>query len=72
MASPSIEARFPAAAISSPPTQEQRQAVAALRADAVEFAARIDAVCPDGRDKSLALTHLEDALMRANRALFAG
>lgn len=30
-----------------------------------ELAHHINAVCPDGRVKSLAITHLEDALMRA-------
>lgn len=30
---------------------------------------RVDENCPDGREKSLAITHLEDAMMWANAAI---
>lgn len=66
----SIADRFPAAATSAPPTAEQRDAVAELQAATRELAEKIDALVPEGRDKSLALTHLEDTLMRANRGVF--
>lgn len=35
----------------------------------VKLARMIDDVCPDGREKSLALTHLEDSSMRVTRAI---
>ena len=67
---PAVADRFPTAAGGTPPTDEQRAAVARLHAATVDLAELIEAECPGGRDKSLALTHLEDTLMRANRALF--
>ena len=71
-AQPSVAERFPTAAGGQPPTDEQRASVARLREATIALASTIDESCPNGRDKSLALTHLEDALMRANRALFVG
>lgn len=67
---PSVADRFPTAANGKPPTPEQREASARLHAATVALAEVIEAECPGGRDKSLALTHLEDTLMRANRALY--
>jgi hypothetical protein len=68
-AQPTVVDRFPTAANGKPPTGEQRAASGRLHAATVALAEVIEAECPGGRDKSLALTHLEDTLMRANRAL---
>jgi hypothetical protein len=37
----------------------------------IELGALLDVVMPDGRDKSLALTHLEDTHIRAVRGIFS-
>jgi len=42
---------------------------AGLRSVFRETAHHVNDVCPDGRLKSLAITHLEDALMRAIQAI---
>jgi hypothetical protein len=42
---------------------------AGLRSVFRETAHHVNEVCPDGRLKSLAITHLEDALMRAIQAI---
>lgn len=41
----------------------------AIRVLAKDFSHGIIALCPDGRDRALALTHAEDALMRAVAAI---
>lgn len=40
-----------------------------LRGRFMDLAHLVNDTCPDGRDKSLAITHLEDALMRSIRAI---
>lgn len=40
-----------------------------LRARALDLGAAIADLCPEGREKSLALTALEDTVMRATRAV---
>lgn len=40
-----------------------------IRASCKEMAYYLDAVLPDGREKSLAITHLEDTMMWANAAI---
>jgi hypothetical protein len=52
-------------------TASEHVAVVALRDRIVALAAEIDARVPDGRNKALALTALEDVQMRGNRGLFA-
>lgn len=52
------------------PTQEEQERVFAFRQAVVELATMIEFLAPECRDKSLALTHLEDALTRASRAVF--
>jgi len=69
---PSIQERFPTAANGTPPTQEQRTAVSRIQQSVIQLAEWIDGLVPDGRDKSIALTALEDVLMRANRGIFTG
>ncbi len=66
-----LEQRFMAAATSAPPTDEQRDAVRQITEAVVELGHRIEFLTPQGRNKSLALTALEDVQMRANRAIFA-
>lgn len=41
----------------------------AVRSNFIEFACFLDEILPPGRAKSLALTHLEDAAMWANKAI---
>lgn len=67
---PSIADRFPSSVAGPPPSIEAVDAVRALRVKVVELAECIDALVPEGRDKSLALTHLEDAFYRSGRAVF--
>lgn len=40
-----------------------------LRNEYMALAVLVNEVVPDGRDKSLAITHLEDALMRSIRGV---
>lgn len=40
-----------------------------LRIDFRNFAARLDELLPDGRDKDLMWDHLEDASMRSHKAI---
>lgn len=54
-----------------PATDEQREAVLKINQQVVALAATIDDLTPGSRNKSLALTALEDVSMRANRAIFA-
>jgi hypothetical protein len=42
-----------------------------IRDEAVMFSHTINAAMPDSREKSLALTHIEEALMWANKGLAA-
>lgn len=66
------EAQLSTAATGKPPTEEQLDDLATLRDHAVAFLAAIFANVPDNRDRSIAITAVEDALMRANRGVFAG
>lgn len=52
-------------------TASEHPDVVRLRELIQELGAAIDLVVPNGRNKSLALTHLEDVQMRANRGIFA-
>lgn len=63
--------RFATAATSQPPSAEQKRAVEQLREAIIHVASHIEAHVPHGRNKSLALTALEDVQMRANRGIFA-
>jgi len=40
-----------------------------LRAKFIALAHHVDHTCPDGRVKSLAITHLEESLMRAIQSI---
>jgi len=69
-ATEAAKARFKTSVSGGRPNQAQIDAVNMLSEIVVELAAYIDVLVPDGRNKSLALTALEDAHMRANRGIF--
>lgn len=50
-------------------TEEKRNAHSSMREACKQTALRINDALPDGREKSLAITHLEDAMMWANAGL---
>lgn len=62
--------RFITATTGNPPTPEQRAKVTILQEKVIELATLIGHIIPEGRNKELALDALEDAHMRANRAVF--
>lgn len=62
--------RFFTAATSVPPTEQQKLAVIRIRELVIDLAAQIEVDVPAGRNKSIALTALEDVAMRANRGIF--
>lgn len=51
------------------PTPNQVERYRGIREDAVDFARVLDITLPDGREKSLALTKLEEVVMWANAAV---
>ena len=55
-----------------PPRDGQPQMYADIRDSAKELAYLLEAVCPEGREKSLAMTKLEEAVMWANAAIARG
>lgn len=52
-----------------PPTEGQPEKYEAIRDMACRFALDLIAMCPDSRELSLALTHLEDVVYCANAAI---
>lgn len=52
-----------------PPKGDQATRYEFLRARAREFATYVEYNCPDSREKSLALTSIEQAVMWANAAI---
>jgi hypothetical protein len=65
MATPDLETRF----TYHPPKPGQPEVYQGLRVVALNFARTIDQQCPDSREKSLALTQLEQCVMWANAAI---
>lgn len=61
-----IEHRF---AFHAATTEEKRNAHTSIRTSCFAIATHINEVCPDGREKSLAITHLEEAMFWGNAAL---
>ncbi|MDT2173021.1 DUF7681 family protein, partial [Paenibacillus larvae] len=51
------------------PKEGQPEKYTAIREKAKELAYLIDELCPNSREKSLALTNLEQAVMWANAAI---
>lgn len=52
-----------------PPQEGQPETYEAIRSRALQFARFIDRVVPDGREKSLAITQLEDTVFWANAGI---
>lgn len=50
-------------------TDEKRNAHQSVRDECLRLANHVDATCPDGREKSLAITNLEQVMMWANAAI---
>ena len=51
------------------PTPEAREKFTLLRTHFLGMAAAVDVLCPDSREKSLAMTKIEEAMMWANAAI---
>ena len=51
------------------PKEGQQEKYEAIRAKAKELAQLIEAECPESRERSVAFTHLETAVMWANAAI---
>ena len=51
------------------PTEGQKNSYATIRQEARELAFTIEALCPNSREKSLAMTKLEEAVMWANASI---
>ena len=51
------------------PKGDQPQRYQALQLEARRFALLIDDLCPDSREKSLAITKLEESLMWADKSI---
>lgn len=52
-----------------PPKEGQPEKYVAIRKTAGDFGKLIDQLCPDSREKSLAFTRLEEAVMWANASI---
>lgn len=51
------------------PSGDQAERYQRIRAAAAQFAAMLDGLVPESREKSLALTNLEQAVMWSNAAI---
>jgi len=51
------------------PKNDQAQRYELLRAKAKELALVINSLCPESREKSLAITHLQNTIMWANASI---
>lgn len=51
------------------PKEDQAERYAEIRDTALKFAVRIMVECPHSRERSLAMTKLEEAVMWANKAI---
>lgn len=52
-----------------PPKGDQVERYEIIRGSALTLAKQLDRLCPDSRELSLAITHLEQAVMFANAAI---
>lgn len=66
MSIPDLENRF---RYHPPQTEQRRQAHETVRSGLLTTAERLDELLPDGREKSLAITKLEEAMFWANASL---
>lgn len=55
-----------------PPTDGQPAMYQSIRGEALQLAKLIDVLAPESREKSLAITKLEEAVMWANAAIARG
>ncbi len=55
-----------------PPREGQPADFKAIRNRARRMAETVDDLCPDGREKALAITKIEEAVMWANAAIARG
>lgn len=67
-----IIARIDRSMTNQPPTPEMLERISELRGAAKTFAYAVASNCPDGRYQALALTHAEDSLMWAIKAIVLG
>lgn len=51
------------------PIKDQAEKFVIIRADALHLAKQINLLCPDSREKSLAITKLEEVIMWANASI---
>ncbi len=51
------------------PKEGQPSIYESIRSNAHNYAIYLDSVCPDGREKSLAITHLEEVVFWANASI---
>jgi hypothetical protein len=51
------------------PKEGQPKKYEQIRAEAFSFSLLLNDLCPESREKSLAITHLEDAVMWANKSI---
>jgi hypothetical protein len=52
-----------------PPKDGQRDRFEKVRQACLDLAVLVDTECPDSREKTLALTHLDDVMFNANAAI---
>lgn len=52
-----------------PPTEAQVESYELVRAEIKATAVAIQEICPEGREKALAFTHLEQTMFYANAAI---
>ncbi|QZE10791.1 hypothetical protein SEA_CHISANAKITSUNE_20 [Gordonia phage ChisanaKitsune] len=52
-----------------PPTEEQVRAYERIREEALAFALLLNIYCPESREKSTALTKLDECVMHANASI---
>jgi len=52
-----------------PPCNDQAERYERIRAEALRFALLIEGLCPDSRERSLAVTNLEETVMWANASI---
>ena len=52
-----------------PPKDDQAERYEKIRAGALGFAIFLNAMCPDSREKSVAMTHLDQVVFFANAAI---
>lgn len=52
-----------------PPKDKQPEIYGIIRTNALDFALMLNTLCPDSREKSLAITKLEEVVMWANASI---